>query len=354
MQNRTPFFVPVFLVFLLGWAAGCTAEDPAAAVDSAEPFQELPEAHREMVSVPGGSFIQSTPDGESFEHYIDPFSLSARLVTYELWTAVRNWAVEEGAYRFIEPGRRAEPDAAEPDAAHTDAAHTDAEGAEIDLPVTRITWFDAVVWLNAYSELAGLEPVYRGADGRSIVRDATAMEHRPPAITAAANANGYRLPTEGEWQFAAAWRGSSTGGSGGRNDDASGRAQRHDGSYWTPPDWASGAAGPTEEDARAVAWFHGVRDAEAHPVALLQPNALGIYDMNGNLWEWVWDYFAPYPEQAQRNYQGPQQPSAGGSGVYRVIRGGSVTATHALMRIGLRAGFRPEYPEFNNGLRPAR
>lgn len=165
----------VLLVLLqLWWAAGCTAAEPPVAANSAERLQALPDSHREMILVPRGSFVQATPDGESFEHDIDPFFLSARLVTYELWSTVRDWAVEEGAYRFIEPGRRANPE--REDAAHLDPAYAalaetaraDAEGDRIDLPVTRITWFDAVVWLNAYSELTGLEPVYRGADGSSV------------------------------------------------------------------------------------------------------------------------------------------------------------------------------------------
>ena len=135
------------------------------------------------------------------------------------------------------------------------------------------------------------------------------------------------------------------------------------GRSWTPPSWASGArADHTDEEATSeVAWYLANSDRtdsehiEGHrtqPVGTRTPNHLGIYDMSGNLWEWVWDRYAPYPDGPQRDYHGPKAPV--GENPYRVLRGASATGTAELLQVGFRIGFDPAESELNGGIRVAR
>ena len=206
-----------------------------------------------------------------------------------------------------------------------------------------------MVWLNAYSELSGLEPVYRIEDGT--LRDASHADHSQ--IVADWNADGFRLPTEGEWQYAASWRGEANGDGG---QDAEPR--EFSGRLWTPPTWASGAAADHRdtEATGAVAWYmenSDKHDDATQPVGTREPNQLGLYDMSGNTWEWTWDWYAEYPEEQQTNYRGPDKPPDG-NGCYRVLRGASVGGAAVLLQVGYRIGFDPANANFNGGVRPAR
>ena len=96
----------------------------------------------------------------------------------------------------------------------------------------------------------------------------------------------YRLPTESEWEYAAR--------SGGRSEKYSG-----------------------SNDVDSVAWYSGNSGSKTHPVGQKQPNGLGIYDMSGNVWEWVSDWYGTYSSGRQQDSQGAS------SGSYRVNRGGS-------------------------------
>jgi len=96
----------------------------------------------------------------------------------------------------------------------------------------------------------------------------------------------YRLPTEAEWEYAARSGGKREKYSGGDNIDA-------------------------------VAWYSGNSGSKTHPVGQKQANGLGIYDMSGNVWQWVNDWYGTYPSDRQQDPQGPS------TGSYRVFRGGS-------------------------------
>lgn len=102
----------------------------------------------------------------------------------------------------------------------------------------------------------------------------------------AATGKQYRLPTEAEWEYACR--------SGGRDQDYCGG-----------------------NDIQKLAWYEGNASKRTHPVGQKQPNGLGIYDMSGNVWQWVQDWHGSYPAGTAKNPQGPP------SGSHRVCRGGS-------------------------------
>jgi formylglycine-generating enzyme required for sulfatase activity len=140
-------------------------------------------------------------------------------------------------------------------------------------PVERVSWFDAVLFCNALSDLCGFSPAYTLGDGDK------------PSVSCDFSSSGFRLPTEAEWEYAAR-AGQDLSYSGSNNADE-------------------------------VAWHKGDSGGRTHPVGQLKPNAWGLYDMSGNVWEWCWDWKGSYPRNASVDPSGPST----GSG--RVLRGGS-------------------------------
>ncbi|NIO67916.1 MAG: SUMF1/EgtB/PvdO family nonheme iron enzyme [Anaerolineae bacterium] len=133
-------------------------------------------------------------------------------------------------------------------------------------PVISVTWYDAVAYCNWLSEKEGLIPCY-GGEGRLTQCDFSA--------------DGYRLPTEAEWEYAA------RGG------------QKSQGYTY------AGSDNPDD-----VAWYRSNSGGQTHPVGQKQPNELGLYDMSGNLWEWCWDWYAKdyYSSSPASDPQGPPAP----------------------------------------------
>jgi formylglycine-generating enzyme required for sulfatase activity len=147
------------------------------------------------------------------------------------------------------------------------------DGDDNRLPANVVSWFDAVSFCNALSQQAELQPCYR-IDGAHVAWDT--------------NADGYRLPTEAEWEYAC--RAGTT-------------------SRWFFGD------DPTALD--RYAWFASNAHNQVQPVGEKAPNPWGLYDMSGNVYEWCWDWYDTYRAEAVIDPIGPEN---GGS---RVLRGGS-------------------------------
>src|ERR1035437_3474407 len=281
-----------------------------------------------LASVPGGTYTQ-TDGTSSFSHTISTFKMGKYQVTYDLWYTVYQWAIANG-YSFANAG-------AEGTNGIVGAAPTTAKYQ----PVTYINWRDSIVLCNAYSQKTGLSPVYcsdaafttpikSSADGSygSSINTTTGGFDNPYVNW---NTNGFRLPTEGEWQYAASYI---------------------DGSSWTPYNYASGAtAAYTNATATGlVAWYSGVYSSNCtgtQAVGGKIANALGIYDMSGNVEEWCWDWWGNYPGTST-DYRGS------GSGVGRVDRGGSCYPSDSYLQVGSRSSYSPYNRYWGDGLRLAR
>ncbi|ADV62738.1 serine/threonine protein kinase [Isosphaera pallida ATCC 43644] len=167
-----------------------------------------------------------------------------------------------------------------------------------EAPVVGVTWWDAVEFCNALSRIEGLTPFYTFTeDGRCRIMDFSA--------------NGYRLPTEAEWEFVA-------------------RAGRQTIYIW------GGSPEPALADAHC--WHAGntASDPRPHPVGHKAPNLWSLFDLCGNTWEWCWDLFDPTwfarraADRAYHDTGGPRQ------GTHRVTRGGSFRSLMDDLRLSRR------------------
>jgi formylglycine-generating enzyme required for sulfatase activity len=208
---------------------------------------------------------------------VDTFYIGKTEVTWGEWQIVRTWAVSNG---------------------YTDLANV-GQGVGDNYPVTHVSWYDVVKWCNARSEKEGKTPVYK--NGAAVYRTGNVYE---PALVA--SANGYRLPSEKEWEFA-----------------ARGGTQTNGYTY-------SGS-----NDLSAVGWYGGNSGNAVKEVGKKLANELGIYDMSGNLWEWSGSWYPGYE----------------GSG--RVIRGGGWDYGAGGCSVAFRTDGDPEYRYGSFGFRVA-
>ncbi|MBI2375216.1 MAG: formylglycine-generating enzyme family protein [Deltaproteobacteria bacterium] len=179
-------------------------------------------------------------------------------------------------------------------------------------PVEQVSWNDAVDYVNALSRREGLPECYGGTvSARTFV---------------GLSCTGYRLPTEAEWEYATR-AGTPT-------------------ALWNGALQGAGCSGGANVD--AVAWYCGNASSTSHPVALKPANAWGLYDVHGNVWEWVHDWYGNYPGGAETD---PTGPSAGSS---RVVRGGSRGSGAEICRSAQRDYYDPTGRYGGIGFRPSR
>jgi len=247
----------------------------------------------EMVAIPGGIFQMGSKlmppfytitlgSGELYTIYnrerpvhpvtLDPFKLSTTEITQEQYKTVMG----------VNPAKF--------------------QTGELNMPVDQVTWEEAVTFCNKLSKLTGLDTCYN-------------LETWECDFTR----NGFRLPTEAEWEYA--YRA-------GLNLEY--------------------LSGNDTRDLERSAWYISNSSLSTHPVASLDPNAAGLYDMAGNVWEWCNDYFGLYNCNSEVNPIGPP------IGYYRVMRGGSWASAADECRAANRKTWESQRKYFAVGFRVAR
>ena len=244
----------------------------------------LPEI--EMVNIPAGTFRMGDISGAGFDNELPvhdveitrPFLMSKFEISQTAWEAISS---------------------INPSPVRADS-----------LPVTRVTWWDAVYFCNWLSEQKGLEKCYEITESGIIWNK---------------NADGYRLPTEAEWEYAC-------------------RAGAETPYY----------SGSSEEDLQRAAWFYGNMNFEENssvrPSGLKEANDFGLHDMHGNAAEWCWDWWTENYENAET-----VDPDGPDTGFERVIRGGAWTSNAGACRSAFRFyRDKPHFSRYYHGCRVVR
>ena len=251
-----------------------------------------------FIALPGGEFTMGSPESERYRDSdetlhkvrLSPFQIAETPVTQKQWQAVMGQNPSNSR-----------------------------AGIGDDLPVQNVSWLDAVTFLKKLSEREGLQPCYTINGDR---------------IQWNRHSEGYRLPTEAEWEYACR---AGTQSAYSFGDDAS--------------------------ELERYAWSGERVDMKVHPVGSKEPNVWGLYDMHGNVWEWCWDWYAPYKsEGVQIDPQGPSDSEAPELTIVRdeppqrtrTLRGGSAWYSARVLRCANRVRGKPSDRDGFSGLRVVR
>ena len=302
MKRLTAFFLS--LIMLLSLVACSTdtnsteeesvSEPPASSQTVAE--QDIPE---EFVLIKGGSFQMGSPDSEPWRSEDE---LQHTVTVSDFYMS--KYELTQKEYEDI-------------------TGNNPSNFSGENLPVENISWLDAVAYCNARSEKEGLTPVYT-IDGQNVSWDKSA--------------DGYRLPTEAEWEYAC-----------------------REGT--TTPFYMESS--PSDKDANYYGHYpYEIEDnyfsqgnLEVKPgeyrettvsVDSCSENPYGLYNMHGNVSEWVWDYYGAYSADSQTDPTGPE------TGTLRVYRGGGWNDFAKNMRSAYRATLEQDHGSFNIGIRLVR
>ena len=236
-----------------------------------------------MVSIPAGSFLMGSPSDESGRDSdegpqrtvnISAFQMSETEVTEKQWEEVMGW---------------------------NDCYYERGD----NYPVEYVTWYDCVSFCNELSEAYGYTKCYTISN---VYYDGNHIEDAD--VTCNFGANGYRLPTEAEWEYACRARTTTR--------------------FYT---------GDSDSDLGRAGWYDGNSGSQKREVAQKDANAWGLYDMHGDVYEWCWDWYS------SRHYgtrpDPDSDPTGPSSGSLRVMRGGCWYCYAQYCRSANRGIFRP-------------
>lgn len=304
MKKITLWLLLFMLMFSLSACASSHTEQSAevsssgsdSLASSGTPITEPPQIPENFILVTGGSYEMGSPNDEAWrsedetqhEVTVSDFYISAYEVTQAEFQAITN------------------------------SNPSNFSGA--NLPVENVSWFDAIAYCNARSALEGLEPVYT-VDGVSVSWDRSA--------------NGYRLPTEAEWEYACR---AGTNTPFNTENSPSADEVNYYGHY--PYEIEDNYFSQDNLDTTPGQYRETTVD-----VGSFSPNQFGLYDMHGNVSEWVWDYYGTYNTEAQTDPTGPE------TGTLKIYRGGGWNDFAKNMRSAYRATLAADKGSFNIGIR---
>lgn len=274
----------------------------------------------ELITLPGGGFLMGDSkdgmkDAKPFHAELSAFMISKHEITLELWECIRLWGRDHG-YEDLPMGY----------------------GKKNNHPVCGISWTDSVKWCNALSECQGFTPCYYSdITWQNVLRSGIADVGNKHVKW---QADGYRLPTEAEWEFAA--RGGLDGERFPWGDQITHDLANYHGSKTLEYD-------KSLRDGPAAAWLSS--PPLTAPVGSFPANNFGLHDMAGNLAEWCWDFYADRQEISIPTLDNPHGPDHGET---CIVRGGSWRHTAAEARCASRFSMPGTMTAPHVGLRVAR